>query len=475
MKHKTLFFFAVAVLLLADVRATVTDSLNAIMRTSLTTSEKIEALISVGIKVQHEDRAASILMHRKAVELCRSIGDANQEIRALHNLGNFYLLDEKNDSARAIMSEGLELARKCNNEKFIAKLLNNIGVTWSNQNKVGTAIVFYMESTKFDRHDTLRLAKTFNNISVIFLEMHQFAKAEQYAAKALKFALEMNDSLSLALAYSQLGTLMRRQGNTEGSDNYYKKALQYREAMVDPYHRMLVYQNYGVTLNQRHRFAEASRYADTALVLGLQNGSPVCVAYGHHLKGVIALEEKKWPVARHYLNLAEKAFAEGGSWGTRMEVYHNLAELEKETGNTSEALAYMEKYNRMKDSAVRSQSASTVEFLEAQYQFEGKQKEILQLQKEKELQSVSLQQKNTINYLLVGALLVVLAVMLLLYYNYKQKQLLQQKVMRQMETDQELLATRMVIQGQEEERKRLAADLHDGLGGMLSGVKHSFQ
>ncbi|RYY55778.1 MAG: hypothetical protein EOO05_19250 [Chitinophagaceae bacterium] len=53
--------------------------------------------------------------------------------------------------------------------------------------------------------------------------------------------------------------------------------------------------------------------------------------------------------------------------------------------------------------------------------------------------------------------------------------MLQQKVMRQMETDQELLATRMIIQGQEEERKRLAADLHDGLGGMLSGVKHSFQ
>jgi signal transduction histidine kinase len=38
-----------------------------------------------------------------------------------------------------------------------------------------------------------------------------------------------------------------------------------------------------------------------------------------------------------------------------------------------------------------------------------------------------------------------------------------------------LTATEAVLKGEEQERTRLAKDLHDGLGGMLSGIKYSFQ
>ena len=38
-----------------------------------------------------------------------------------------------------------------------------------------------------------------------------------------------------------------------------------------------------------------------------------------------------------------------------------------------------------------------------------------------------------------------------------------------------MTATEAVLKGEEQERSRLAKDLHDGLGGMLSGIKYSFQ
>jgi len=40
--------------------------------------------------------------------------------------------------------------------------------------------------------------------------------------------------------------------------------------------------------------------------------------------------------------------------------------------------------------------------------------------------------------------------------------------------EKQLLAVEAMLKGQEEERSRLAKDLHDGLGGLLSGVKLSF-
>ncbi|HWR33654.1 MAG TPA: sensor histidine kinase, partial [Chitinophagaceae bacterium] len=45
----------------------------------------------------------------------------------------------------------------------------------------------------------------------------------------------------------------------------------------------------------------------------------------------------------------------------------------------------------------------------------------------------------------------------------------------ELETQQQLTATEAVLKGEEQERTRLAKDLHDGLGGMLSGIKYSFQ
>jgi signal transduction histidine kinase len=64
---------------------------------------------------------------------------------------------------------------------------------------------------------------------------------------------------------------------------------------------------------------------------------------------------------------------------------------------------------------------------------------------------------------------------LLLYRNYKHKQKLQQQRINELETEKQLAATESVLKGEEQERTRLAKDLHDGLGGMLSGIKYSFQ
>jgi two-component system NarL family sensor kinase len=63
--------------------------------------------------------------------------------------------------------------------------------------------------------------------------------------------------------------------------------------------------------------------------------------------------------------------------------------------------------------------------------------------------------------------------LLLVYRNYIQKQKLQQLRINELETDKQLTATEAVLRGEERERTRLAKDLHDGLGGLLSGVKFS--
>jgi two-component system, NarL family, sensor kinase len=66
------------------------------------------------------------------------------------------------------------------------------------------------------------------------------------------------------------------------------------------------------------------------------------------------------------------------------------------------------------------------------------------------------------------------------YRNFRHRQLLakqqneiKQQRISELEKDKQLIAVDSMLQGQEEERSRLAKDLHDGLGGLLSGVKFS--
>jgi signal transduction histidine kinase len=55
----------------------------------------------------------------------------------------------------------------------------------------------------------------------------------------------------------------------------------------------------------------------------------------------------------------------------------------------------------------------------------------------------------------------------------RQQDELQQHRISELEKDKQLVAVDSMLKGQEEERSRLAKDLHDGLGGLLSGVKFS--
>jgi signal transduction histidine kinase len=91
------------------------------------------------------------------------------------------------------------------------------------------------------------------------------------------------------------------------------------------------------------------------------------------------------------------------------------------------------------------------------------------------LQQAELVRKNYLNTILIVAGVTLLMLLLLSYRNYKQKQIIQQQRINELETEKKLTATEAVLKGEEQERTRLAKDLHDGLGGMLSGIKYSFQ
>ena len=164
----------------------------------------------------------------------------------------------------------------------------------------------------------------------------------------------------------------------------------------------------------------------------------------------------------------------------KMQALQLLSEVEENAGNIDKAFQYQKQFIIISDSVKKEKVQRQMNETEVKYQSEKRQKEILQLQKDKLAQSLSIKKKSTLNYFLIGSLAALVIVGFLGYRNLrhrqqlaKQQDELQQQRIRELEKDKQLVAVDSMLQGQEEERSRLAKDLHDGLGGLLSGVKFS--
>ncbi|MGP1992585.1 tetratricopeptide repeat-containing sensor histidine kinase [Zobellia laminariae] len=128
------------------------------------------------------------------------------------------------------------------------------------------------------------------------------------------------------------------------------------------------------------------------------------------------------------------------------------------------------------------QQREIIKELEIQYETLQKEKAISSLEEDQIIKAAELERQKTIkNAFLIGFLIILIPVIALLYVYYqkiqtqseltkKQEEINTQKVTA-LKQEQELNLIKASIEGQDEERKRIAQELHDSIGGNLAGIK----
>jgi signal transduction histidine kinase len=155
-----------------------------------------------------------------------------------------------------------------------------------------------------------------------------------------------------------------------------------------------------------------------------------------------------------------------------------LGQLAEQAGQWQVALGYYRRSQRLRDSLASATVRRQVSQLEAQYRTREQARQLRALRREQVAQRQALRQQRRLStvYLgLAGALAGLGALgMALLRHRQRlarQQQALHTQHLRQLAQDKALQVTQAVLEGQEEERTRVARDLHDGLGGLLATVR----
>ena len=227
------------------------------------------------------------------------------------------------------------------------------------------------------------------------------------------------------------------------------------------FHKSSFYDNMANCYMYSNRFAEAEKYFRLCLQIDSSFDNKKQQADTYLNLGTLMLMQKKYAEARTYLNTAiSLSTATGYKQGT-YGAYLSLSEVYKALNETDNTFTALTRAAALKDSLINEKTENRIVELETVYQTQQKEQRL-------KLQQVEITKKN---YLIWGLILGI-GLLLLAGFAFYRKRAVQQALRLQSEViKQQDMATRAVINAEENERKRIATGLHEGVAQMMSAAK----
>jgi len=359
-----------------------------------------------------------------------------------------------------------ELKQKLENSKNqyeSAKIESDLGRLYFAEGNFVAAQKYFFASLKKAEiiKDDHLIASACNNIAATFMETENYPVAEQYAKRSVAINAKLKDHKGLADSYNSLANVYYMQEKDALSMHYFSESIKQREIVKDSAGLFAGYKNLGANLFEIGKTEEAIKTIEKSLRY-ISKKSDTAKWIGSYLTLSQAnLYSGKLDDAKFYLDLCDQYIKDYKDKSKAEDYYYTLSEYYEKKGNTEEAFKNFKLYSKFRDSIVSKDKNAQLSELNVKYETEKKQNLIHH-------QQFEIRQKNI--WLIFAGILFLTSLVsaFFIYKNYKfrQDRKLQKEIFRQQE-----LEAKALFEGEQNERIRIARDLHDSVGQMLSLVK----
>ena len=388
------------------------------------------------------------------------------------------------DTAGILLNNAIRLSLNSKSVNYISKSIERLGHCYYFDDEYSQAARCYLICLQIEEKfgDEIRVAKINLNLGRIYNYMEILPNALEYTNKALATFEKNNIADKTAEACENLGLLYfnrnfwelpkpeQRKANFDEALKYYNKALELIIKAGDELRKGAILQSIAAVYNQTGNSAEA--------LVNIQESIRIFKKYNEHAQAGDALyaigvtykqlgkPEEAIGYLTEALELSKKYNIGGIHW-----VYETLAEAYYDAGNYKQSRDLYVRFINTRDSVLNLEKSQMILDMENKYQAAKKQNEIEKL-------TLIKSRRTLVIYALMAVVLLLLASGFAFFRNIRSKKIIadqkleiRERQLLELEKEKQLIATRSLLAGEEIERTRLAGDLHDGLGGLLTGVK----
>ncbi|OYX15726.1 MAG: hypothetical protein B7Z16_12890, partial [Algoriphagus sp. 32-45-6] len=356
------------------------------------------------------------------------------EKNSLNNLGMNRLNSSDYRAAIEYFSEALALVQKDPNARpgDYVNYISNLGLANQELDLIDQAIKYHLEALAI--RESLKnkdgMAISCANLGVCYKLLGEFEEAIKYYDLSIAYAKEAGNKVLYHRTHDNLGSLYVEMGNFE-------KGLMLLQVALDS--------SDGFKPDPKMELSIVSNTAASYLMMGQVEKAEEFAARG------LELLEEYGELVNYSLTLK-----------------NTLAKIHFRKGDFEKGNAYLEEYELLDKEVYDQENAKLLTDLQVQYDLEKKESQIA-------LQTAEIQEKNATlqrNYFAFAALGLLLALVGVAFVFYQNRAKRKQELLVK---DRELKVKEAYIQAslesQEQERRRMAQDLHDGFGQYISALR----
>ncbi len=454
---------------------------------------------------QQKAKDDTILRRKQADSIKRLITGAPDDtfkVKRLLDVCRIQYFQE--DPTNGFASDALLLSEKIHFKQGIASAYNMIGILYESRKDSKTAIQYFQKA--IDESETngshINSINFYNTLLNRYFYLADYPHAMETISREMGQAERSNDKIRIAHCNNIFGYIYFKQESFEESEKYYGRYINNVKELndspllvhalgelVDVYIAEKKYRQSINTLNtilricdqvfvNRGVFGSMTDYKAKALyrlskTYNLTGELQKALHYSLEALKLIPLSYMEYEIASYYINAGDvykelkeydKAIAflsYGYILSNKIQHRENTRDAAKFLSQTyaiqsryDSAFYFYKLYTSLKDSIVNNETKMKVAGIQGQYDIAKKDKEITRQQQ--------------IRNLLIAGFIVLLMMLFLLYNGYR----LQQKNKYQQEhSRQQNELFNAIVTTQDQERKRIAQDIHDSLGSVLSAAK----
>jgi signal transduction histidine kinase len=453
------------------------DSLLMLYNKSEMDTTRVLLLINIGQQYEGSSPEKAKKYYEEAGSLSEELNYKRGTLKFISNYGYVLNMQGDYDASLELNLRSIDVSKDIGDSLALAKCLFNTGTSYQLLNNYESAVSYYLKGKRIftKLNNEILTARSSDILQTLYQKLKRYDKAIELGEEAIELSRKNNLDYDLSNALSNISISYLALNQPGNAIKVLEEALQISRKTENKYLEVSTHLNFAQAWEKKLQFDTMEQHSLEARKLAVELGDVQSEGIAISQLSMVALYKNELKKANELAALSNDIFRENDMKREQLTILGILSNTSLALGNVRDFMRYNEQENTLSEQVLNENLQHKIVELEKKYENELKEEQIALLESKSLHQQLKIANKNILNIVLISLVGILILLVVLYVKNYKQKLILRQKRITELEIQQQLTATEAVLTGEEKERVRVAKDLHDGLGGLLSGIKFSFQ